>query len=251
MPIDCLNKVCDDIWNRLKISLQLGINQGEETISDNLILYIAQYHFRDIRVIQTPKNKESVQGTDWEWWIGNNCKGWLRYAIQAKKLYSKENRYKSLKHTVGSAPNQVYQHDILENYSNVNNAIPLYVFYNYIEKDDYNVFWHCCLSIDESKLGCTVTPLRNVKTAISHYGFRTFDTIHQFQETIPLRCLVCCQNISATYRGSPNNIYTSIDELTELRSIESYKQLPQSLYNHDTELYPKRILILETKNNEN
>ena len=36
-----LNIVCDDVWERLGNSKQYGIAQGEETLTDNLLLYLA------------------------------------------------------------------------------------------------------------------------------------------------------------------------------------------------------------------
>ncbi|WP_300583268.1 DUF6615 family protein, partial [uncultured Pseudoalteromonas sp.] len=93
-----LNIVCDDVWNRLDNSTQFGINQGEETLTDNLLLYLASQKLSNIKIIQTPKNKEKVKGTDWEWWIGNRKQGYLRYAVQAKKLDLKSGRYASLNH---------------------------------------------------------------------------------------------------------------------------------------------------------
>ncbi len=71
---------------------------------------------------------ESVKGTDWEWWIGNRTHGYLRYAVQAKKLDAKTNRYSSLNHKVGVGSKTLFQHDILEKYAHVNQAIPLYAF---------------------------------------------------------------------------------------------------------------------------
>lgn len=121
-----LNTVCDDVWNSIGNGKRYGISQGEETLTDNILLYLASQNLPEIKTIQTPKDKESVKGTDWEWWIGNRSQGYLRYAVQAKKLDSKSNRYASLNHKVGVGPNALFQHDILEKYALANHAILLY-----------------------------------------------------------------------------------------------------------------------------
>ncbi len=252
-----LNIVCDDVWNRLKDSKRLGISQGEETLTDNILLYLSQKNIKDIRIIQTPKNIESIKGTDWEWWIGNSSTGYLRYAVQAKKLNSKTNTYTTLNHKVGKKPHQEYQHVILEKYAKANGAIPIYAFYNHIEKDDYSKYWNCPLPIDIPKFGCTITTLKNVKKAISTRGCRTFEKIHKFSETIPIRCLAECPKILAIYSGSTkDSIYkfgveakiykNAIDSLSEIQFYETYEQLPEHLYNHEVGYYPKRILVIET-----
>lgn len=252
-----LNIVCEDIWNRLENSKRFGINQGEETITDNLLLYLAQQNLSSIKILQTPKNIESRKGTDWEWWIGNEKDGYLRYAVQAKKLDAKTGRYSSLNHKVGKGSSAIFQHEILENYAKANKAIPLYAFYNHIDKPDYSDNWNCPLPLDHNKLGCTVTPLKNVLTAIKKRGHRTFDKIHEFQETVPLRCLAVCPNIAFRRQdgdvaylprfGEEAKVYENpFGYLSEMGHLKSFEQLPSHLYDHKLGYYPKRIMMVET-----
>lgn len=259
-----LNVVCDDIWQRLKDSQHYRINQGEETITDNILLYLAKQNLSEIEIFQTPKNLEPQKGTDWEWWIGNKNSGFLRYAVQAKKLDSNTKRYTALNHKVGLPPNEEYQHDILERYAKANDAIPLYALYNYIELDDFTPFWQCNLDIDISKFGCTVTSLENINKAIRTHGHRSFEKIHSLYDTIPLRCLAVCPDILAatshakhmkTSRTEPLkhlNIEAKIYEdpsrhLRELGGLKSCNQLPQTFYNHEVGIYPGRIILIRTE----
>tara|TARA_R110001599_G_scaffold350254_2_gene580037 strand:+ start:21142 stop:21921 length:780 start_codon:yes stop_codon:yes gene_type:complete len=252
-----LNIVCDDVWERLGNAQTFDISQGEETITDNLLLYLASQRLTTIRIIQTPKDKESIKGTDWEWWVGNTKSGYLRYAVQAKKLDLKTGRYLSLNHKVGSGPSAVYQHKILEDYAFANKAIPLYAFYNHLETSDRPKSWNCPLSIDHSKLGCTVTPLKNVKKAILTRGWRTFDKIHSFPETVPLRCLAQCPNIAFAKSengtaylprfGTDAKVYENPwGWISEMGHLTNFSKMPNKYYNHDLGYYPKRILIIET-----
>lgn len=252
-----LNIVCDDVWHRLGNSKRFGISQGEETITDNLLLYLVSQSLSNIKVIQTPKNKESVKGTDWEWWIGNNITGFLRYAVQAKKLDLKTKRYTSLNHRVGEGVSAEFQHKILEDYAKANDAIPLYAFYNHLDTAELPKEWNCPLPVEHSKLGCTVTPLENVKKAISKRGWRTFDKIHSFPGTVPLRCLAVCPNIAlaSVQNGKAKIQRFGIDAtvyqnpwrwINEMGHLKNFEQMPSQYYDHELGYYPKRILLIET-----
>lgn len=252
-----MNVVCDDVWQRLGNSKKFSISQGEETITDNLLLYLASQRLFTIKIIQTPKNKERVKGTDWEWWIGNKATGFLRYAVQAKKLDLKTGRYASLNHKVGDRVSAEFQHKILEDYANANDAIPLYAFYNHLDAAELPKKWNCPLPVEHSKLGCTVTPLMNVKKAISKRGWRTFEKIHSFPETVPLRCLAVCPNIafvSAQYGkakirrfGADATVYENPwGWISEMGHLKSFEQMPLQYYDHELGYYPKRILLIET-----
>ena len=81
-------KISKDIWYKIKYATKAQIRQGEESITDNILLEILKSENKQIKVIQTSKIKEQEKGTDWEWWIGCKNLGWLRYAIQAKKIDS-------------------------------------------------------------------------------------------------------------------------------------------------------------------
>lgn len=95
-----LETVAGQTWETLRDSTKCSISQGEETITDNLLLCLLRQSLPSIRVIKTPKDKEAIMGTDWEWWIGSKSGGVLRYAVQAKKLDYASHRYLKLKHKV-------------------------------------------------------------------------------------------------------------------------------------------------------
>lgn len=180
MPKIYLENIADNTWQNLRDGIAFDVSQGEETISDNILLYLAKLRFSNLRLLKTPKDLEFFKGTDWEWWIGNDKSGWLRYAVQAKKLNAKTLSYMKLNHKVSNSGmsrhpghtihsryphplwsklgHPIYQHDILLEYSKLNSAIPLYAFYNFIELKDYRPSWNCRSTMDVSQLGITVTP---------------------------------------------------------------------------------------------
>jgi len=267
-----LNEVCDEVWYRLKYSERLKIRQGEETLTDNILLYLRmnEKRFGRIQIAsikKTPKTAkagqgtEADQGTDWEWWIGSN-RHWRRYAVQAKKLCLQTGCY-ALKHRVGGGGNGPYQHDILADYAKENEAIPLYAFYNHIRKDAYDDYWHCRQSkFEKSKLGVTVTPLENIPfVPPSPHGYRKFESIHRVCETVPMRCLVCPKYekifaTSKTYFADSRQmkvrekakVYPRPPDIfgTERFSV-NIDGLPRDFYNHDSGYCPKRIVKIETE----
>lgn len=245
-------KIWDDINNANKYNLQLG----EETISDNILLQIARQNYFNIRILQTTKPKEAIQGTDWEWYVGSYKYGWIRFAFQAKRLNLMDGRYQNLNHNVGIPPNQELQLTLLKTFATANNAVPLYTFYNYYPKATMK-HWHCTESFEMPLLGWTFTPLHNVETALQNYGWRTFDRIHQFEETLPIRCLFA--HFRANYEDKSKNpqdflgesykkIYKLPPQLINAIEIGILNDFPEQLYKPEIKIYPKRIAIIDIEN---
>jgi len=188
-------------WERLRDAGTLRIRFGEETITDLLLLELKRIGSGQIHIIQTPKYVEQTSGTDWEWWIGQDRLGWWRFAIQAKKLDSNTRRYDGLGHKVGGITPQM---ELLRQYAEVNHAIPLYCFYNYLpglNVSQIAAVWHCCESTpDERQLGCTVTSLPIIDQASAFRGRKNFRWIHQWPQTLPWRCLVKCPRTRNRYQ---------------------------------------------------
>lgn len=203
-----------DIWLRLKDTSKAHIRMGKETITDNTLLKILRSKSKNIKVFQTPKLHEKEKGSDWEWWIGTKELGWIRYAIQAKKLDPFSENYKSLNYKPANKkpkddlkdgpqddPEEKTQAQILKEYATANNSIPLYSFYNYLEVDvesKLHKYWHQDLSefrIDQ--FGWTFTPVENVIEVLElkKRGYRKFHNIHQFENTHPMSYLVKALNI--------------------------------------------------------
>lgn len=252
-----LEKQSSHVWNRLITSKNFGISQGEETLTDQILLNIAEQKSFNIKIIKTTKDLESQQGTDWEWWIGSNKKGWLRYAIQAKKISDNSSTYSALKHKVGKEPNQELQNVLLEKYASANNAIPLYAFYNHIVKASYSKYWNCKLPLIPEQLGITITPLNVVKSALNVRGCRNFEYIHENKRTIPIRCLALCPHIAEIYQnnqyhaqekfGHKVKVYGSIQDLLEIDLPEiNVNNLSSELYNKKIGIFPERIIIMDT-----
>ena len=190
-------KQSKDIWKRLSYVREshnsrgvLGpVRFGEETITDLLLMDLYVHGSRLAHFQQTSKPDESIWGTDFELWLGSERKGWFRFAIQAKKLDLRTDRYSSFTQGNTNGP----QIKLLEEYARLNRAAPLYCLYNHTDGANDVDHWHCCTgSVDLKELGCTVTPLSNIEVAIDEWGGKNFHSIHTNKSTLPWKCLVSC-----------------------------------------------------------
>ncbi len=138
----------------------------------------------------------------------SNCgwarrEGMVRFAIQAKKLDLRTDRYSSLTQGNSNGP----QIELLEEYARLNRAAPLYCLYNHTDGADEFEHWHCCTEpVDLKELGCTVTPLSNIGTAIGEWGGKNFDCIHKNKSTLPWKCLVSCPMVWYSLEVMPGSI---------------------------------------------
>ena len=185
-------KIAKDTWERIKQSRSwdVQVRIGEETLTDLLVLDFIRLMKSRAKVFQSTKTQESKQGTDLEIRIHAGGNRADVFAVQAKKLY-RSKRYDHLKARVKSSDS--FQIDILERYSRSVGAIPLYLLYNYVDRDEIQPYWHCCQCPDERQLGCTLVPSWNIRRAISMRGHRNFDSIHTSScAALPWRCLFNC-----------------------------------------------------------
>ena len=182
-------KIAADTWERLKLSRDLRVRLGEETLTDLLVLDFTRSMKDNARLFQCTKTQESIEGTDLVILIhaGGNRAFW--FALQAKKLYP-SNRYEYLNARVKSAGSS--QIDILEEFSRSVGAVPLYLLYNHADLDDTFPYWHCCQCVNEGQMGCTLVPSWIIRQAVSNRGHRNFHSIHASRASLPWRCLFDC-----------------------------------------------------------
>lgn len=265
-----LEALAEQTWNRIKDGYDLEISQGEETITDLNLLEIKRSGVKSIQIVKSTKAEEAIKGIDWEWWIGSNTQGWLRYAMQAKKIQIASQRYDSLGHKV----NGILQINLLETYARTVTAIPLYCLYNYPQNPISSQHWHCHFPYDEKQMGCTVTPSSIIRQAMNAKGCRNFNFIHTQNETIPWRCLLNCPRIMKIYTGAPTDIafenikvypklpsYIARDEELPILLPESYPMIRVSELGDISEsgidyfagkkeirIVPRKVLVINTGN---
>lgn len=87
-------------WHFMKHGYNLRLLPGEETITDNLLIYLVHRHQKQLRIYRLNKSEESEYGADWEWWFHTRrtkeADVWVGMRVQAKKLNPCTLRYESL-----------------------------------------------------------------------------------------------------------------------------------------------------------
>ena len=89
---------------------------------------------------------------------------------------------------------------------------------------------------DLKDLGCSVTPLSNIATAIGEWGGKNFDSIHKNEGTLPWKCLVSCPKVWYLLQvKSGNEIGSPIIQETPLFDPDScyHETLPMVLRMED------------------
>ncbi|RMG38106.1 MAG: hypothetical protein D6725_07920 [Planctomycetota bacterium] len=186
-----------DTWQNLCAAHELKISYGEETITNSCLLEMKRARLRTVVVRQFTKHEEASWGADWEWWIRVTRGGWVRYAVQAKKIAVPTARYPTLRHKVKDSKCPGYQIDRLDWFANAcrPRAVPAYCFYNYVDihnlkARDVSLLQHRLRSAPllglcppaqhhpERLLGCTVAHLEFVKTFHARGRPKDFLSIH-------------------------------------------------------------------------
>lgn len=260
---DILEQLSRETWSRLRDAKALNVRFGEETVTDLMMLDLQRTKPKRSRFLQTPKKKESVSGTDFEWWLGTDTFGWLRLAVQAKRINTSNGRYGGITHQVAGTP----QIQLLENYAYANGAVPLYCLYNHTNDARPANHWHCCRdSYDEEQLGCTIASLSTAKRAYATRGGKSFQSLHKYPSTIPLRCLADCPKIQRRLSSRMNEYqggirldaevfpvpmdairYDSLPErLVEARETGELEALDSDFYDPEVGL-PRRIVVLDVE----
>lgn len=246
------------------------IHLGEDTITTFILDSIVSVRSSSF-VVEDTRADESTKGCDFELWIGCDLHGWIRYAVQAKKITPSSGRYESIKHFVKSA--KKLQIDILDLYSQTNRAFPIYCFYNItippsslMKPWSKTYKWNCCDTENEYQFGCSVTPLSVVRDAFNRKrNFpKDFKSFHSHPETLPWACLVKCkglcnsdktllsQNSSKNFPewdGVTDHIHKKLpEELSRLREqdlAEANFDKLQGLYDPEINLKPSWIGVID------
>ena len=185
-------KIAEDIWWLIKQSWEYDVRLGEETLTDLLALDFVRFKPGNYRLFPSTKQEESKRGTDLEIRIYDAGTKAAKLAVQAKKLYPAKRKPSQIG-TYRLYAKEKYQMSILEKYSRENDAIPLYLLYNYVERRDISRYWHCCqYPPDKKQLGCTLVPSRNIRQAFENPKFKNFDGIHKSRGVLPWHCFFDC-----------------------------------------------------------
>lgn len=196
-------------WTSLKLrtSLKLGLAFNEETITESILLKLAERHAPQHLAIKSWTKPEEGKGTkatagkpigaDWDFWFSDHAGKGFYLRVQAKRQF-KSGRYESLDGT---------GQQIVDLWNNRGRAVPIYVFYNDTDgphfaksttKFNANRFQRM------SMWGCSFAPL----TAIPRKPEPTPDDISEMR---PWHCLVCSCEAGQRAAGTlPETIRTAV-----------------------------------------
>ncbi|MDQ3802467.1 MAG: hypothetical protein M3416_01230 [Acidobacteriota bacterium] len=114
-----LESLTSRIWTLLRYSQEYEVSHGEETIIDvtllDLRMIVDRLKLVGIDVWKCAEGWEPHIGTDWMRYVGSPSRGWLRFAVQAKKLHLGSSLYKSLGHEVRPGLRQLLHYAAFEN----------------------------------------------------------------------------------------------------------------------------------------
>ena len=248
-PLDSvLSTLSGETWERLRDALQLSVSFGEETVTDLLALDINRHGLATSTFDQTTKPEEAVIGADYEWWVGDDSIGWIRMAVQAKKLILSRKQYNF------SSPRKRTrsQIDLLESYANKVGAFPLYCLYNYSDKTRSFSHWQCAFKkFKENDLGCTVVPSKTIRAL--RRGEKNFDYLHGMGGAVPWRCIASCTWLRKVLRNQPTTDRCSVsnDFFSQARDFPCFHpQLPDFLQTTQAPVLGRKIQFDEAIVNE-
>jgi hypothetical protein len=127
-------RASDHVWELLSFASKNGVQLGEETITDLLVLYLKfrlQGSSKEI-VNGFNRHQEGRNGADWELWLYGSNKKTLGLRIQSKILFNASARYKSLHYPPHKT--KVPQIDRLKIDAARVGAIPIYCLYSFWEQ---------------------------------------------------------------------------------------------------------------------
>lgn len=153
------------------------LTPNEPSITDLNLFELKVLHPQRVFVWRLGTAAEAIVGADWEWYIGDSA-GWYPMRVQAKRLYTRSQRYEQLR-----TPHGVRQMGKL--IANAGHMDAAYCFYN--AGWPSNTPWASCGGlIHPLAYGCTVAPAIAVQTAWS-------DKLSDLAPiSMPWSDLICC-----------------------------------------------------------
>ncbi len=234
-------------WRWLEDARRLSLGFSEDTISDLTMLEIGRAGLDGVSIERVSKRREHFFGFDWLWLISGPGVPPTAYVVQAKKQKLKPPSslsYGKLRYPTGPG----FQIDALEAFAKLTGAIPLYCFYNNVDRVDAADCWGCLVQQppDVSQMGCTLAPLALVRQVHDGPYPKNFLAVHHSREALPWRCLF---HFPCT-RAWPGGILgQNLDRVTRRRSellVDNIQALhPEGINAIDAESLIRQLQLQE------
>lgn len=179
------------VWDNLREARFHGFQVGEESITDFIVLNIKKWGAGKIIVDTFTRHKESVNGSDWEWWFTGPSGMWLGMRLQAKVLNLASEKYEHLHHKNKNGQ----QVDLLVNDARKNGLIPIYCMYTNWDPKKYKAGWKCTIyKRSVRQYGTAILNPSIVKKLQIKNETSLSSIIHNLK---PMHCLFCCCSMSS------------------------------------------------------
>jgi hypothetical protein len=180
--IDLYKSISMDTWDRLEFANKTDSSFSETTATENLLYSINKYKITngDNSILMFESKNEQANGDDLEVYLEIGDNKYIYLAIQAKKLYTKIQKYRAISHKVNSC----HQIDLLLKYAKLKRGIPLYLLYNYAPNFKNK---------NKKNYGCSIAKANYIYNnfypkSSSRWKIPSFDNLHT-KNAIPLYLL--------------------------------------------------------------
>jgi hypothetical protein len=226
---DLFQSASDHIWELLGFASKNGVQLGEETITDLLVLYLKLGFRNSSKEVINGFNRrqEGKNGADWELWLHGAGKRTLGLRIQSKILFNASSRYKNLHYPPHKT--KTPQIDRLKMDAARVGAIPIYCLYSYWKKNSTVVPRTLCSGCDNHYRHPWGLGLLSVNQVLALKSNQEDSLTKVLSQMTPLECLFC--KIQADGLSVTENAYAYLEEngFTEpslaFKSVPAYVQI--------------------------
>lgn len=213
-----LYAVARTTWRRRQVAKARGLRFGEESITDTILMDLAETFPGSLSVVPFSKPSEGMFGADWAWLFRDSTGSHnLPMLVQAKALDFNDIEYAEIKRHIGRKKPPVRQIDRFIETAEKWSWPAIYAFYNHL--DDISRIPQTCHSLPASSVfgiipeswGISIASAYAVREALDD---QTFDT-HRMHSK-PLHCLLCSRGLGERPPGGSPEL-----------ALNSFRHLPR------------------------
>jgi len=176
-----------DVHERLSDGQKYGVDPGEETLTDNLLLALKRAQPNVVVTKFTRIVESRKTGADWEWWWEGE-REWFGAVVQAKKLVALPHGDHGYMFGYRGRNAECRQIDVLLDYAERSGLPGIYALYNGPSFDSSPTGPALCTGLDERMWGVSVIP---APVAAHLLSLRQCSQVAVNSVARPLACQLC------------------------------------------------------------
>jgi len=187
--------IAETVWYRINRKHNLGINDKEIAVTNDIIADILEYHqttLKNFDVYARDSYLESEYGSDIDVFIETHENKYRWFALQAK-LLKKNKRY----NTFRDSSDGTMQWDKLYRLETLTGCKPYYLLYNGNQNNNFNGNDKCSQNFNEVQFGCSLVEPAIIEDLANQRNGRGFISPHYSDihpnDAQPWKILVCCE----------------------------------------------------------